>query len=346
MHETTTTIKGVEQTKEEEEDIMMNGGRNHAETIIPMLAATTTTTTNNDDNVCVCCPSCCSTSSCRQCWFYWRNMMLYWSVGHIAAIQNNYYQRLKKATAMVAATSTTTATRTTEIKYDGTPTRFLHTMLALGVTIVCQLELNTRYTDHGRGGRNCKSFNGDSESSAIALTWPVVKKRWIPVLMFAICNGFFETCIFLATYDFGKSLVGGNGSAESNSNSNTTCSIVLGFTFYYFYMALIHVFFWLPYGLPPHTVEEYHTHQLMKKSNNESKSMATISTKTTTNILPPRPPPFHKHGLPLLTIISITWLSVYEIYHDLLTVCLLHCVVDFCLATKIRLQLPPGTTNI
>ena len=76
--------------------------------------------------------------------------------------------------------------------------------------------------------------------------------------------------------------------------------ILFGFAVFYFYSALIHALFWEPIVFPKH-IRQY-------------------------------APPFHTHDLPVLTILSISWLLLYEVYGDILAVCMLHSVQDFLVA--------------
>ena len=293
-------------------------------------------------------PTASSRSSCK-CWSYWRNMILYWTVGHGVAMRNNYYNKLW--TVVVSAAKGYDVTKNDDGDNVGRkasyPPYIFHFGVALIVTVFCQRELNTRYTDFGRRASIEPQIDKSSSSSSPTSLLPSYLQRrilllfytWAPVVIFTVCNGFFETFIFLATYDYGKSLVcDTNGSSSSSSSRESASCVLTGFMFYYFYMALIHILFWLPFGLPPHTIEEYQKSQMNKSTTN------FIAQRQST------PAPFHKHGMPLLTIISVAWLSFYEMYDNdddgddigvgLLGVCLLHCVVDASMATNIRLQLP------
>jgi hypothetical protein len=120
--------------------------------------------------------------------------------------------------------------------------------------------------------------------------------------VFAISNGIFETLWFLAVYDFGRVVLG------TALTLSTIWAIGLGWTLYYVYSAVIHVAFWLPHVFPNHT-----------------KASA---------------PPFHLHGLPLLTVISVPWFIIYEQYHDVGFICFLHAIMDGWVAWNIGLPGP------
>ena len=62
----------------------------------------------------------------------------------------------------------------------------------------------------------------------------------LAVLVFAVCNGIFETMLFLASFDLGREYFNGR--------------FMAGFMTFSIYSALIHVFFWLPHGFPRHVL--------------------------------------------------------------------------------------------
>ena len=150
----------------------------------------------------------------------------------------------------------------------------------------------------------------------------------VPVsLVFGVMNGIVETMIFIAVYDqgcnLGKWLLSNNdegnhydrGVETSNTiaataaTANYTSSKAVGYFIFCLYSAMAHVLFWLPRALPPH-----------------------LRTDA---------PPFHKHGLPPLLLMSATWLLVYEVSNGTLIVpCVLHMYVDYRLATEIGLPGP------
>jgi hypothetical protein len=86
-----------------------------------------------------------------------------------------------------------------------------------------------------------------------------------------------------------------------------------GFSSFSLYSALIHAKFWLPHGFPQH--------------------------------LPPTAPPFYKHGLPALILMSATWMKLYASTGDVFFVCLCHGLTDFFAARKIALQSPFSSTR-
>jgi len=90
--------------------------------------------------------------------------------------------------------------------------------------------------------------------------------------------------------------------------SNRWMGIFLGWTLYYIYNAVIHVGFWLKLVFPDHTRTDA--------------------------------PPFHKHGLLLLTILSIGWIGMYEFTHDVAFICCLHVIIDGWASWSMGLQGP------
>jgi hypothetical protein len=133
------------------------------------------------------------------------------------------------------------------------------------------------------------------------------KPDYVATIVFTVANSIYETLAFLFVYDFGRKHL-----SEMYSLSRGT-GIGVGFTCYYFYSALIHVLFWLPLVFPKHTK--------------------------------PKAPPFHKHGLPLLTIMSIAWFGIYEVYEDIAFVCALHAIVDGWGGFNMGLQGPFATAG-
>ena len=150
----------------------------------------------------------------------------------------------------------------------------------------------------------------------------------VPVaLVFGVMNGTIETMIFIALYDQGSNLrkwllstndedyhydrdaETSNTMTPTAAATNYTSRKVVGYVVFCLYCAMVHVLFWLPRALPPH-----------------------LRTDA---------PPFHKHGLPPLLLMSAAWLLVYEVSNGTLTVpCVLHMYVDYSLATEIGLPGP------
>jgi hypothetical protein len=83
---------------------------------------------------------------------------------------------------------------------------------------------------------------------------------------------------------------------------------IFGFFTFVVYAGLIHVLFWLPLAFPLH-----------------------IQTDAK---------PFLIHGLPALIAMSVMWLYLYEMYDDILLVCVLHATIDTWTAVKIALPPP------
>lgn len=109
-------------------------------------------------------------------------------------------------------------------------------------------------------------------------------------LLFTLANAVFETFCFLGSYDLGRHYL------QRKLGLSKVMGIAAGWSIYYCYSAMIHVLFWLPIAFPKHI--KVHA------------------------------PPFHKHGLPILSVISIAWFGIYENYEDIFFVCLLHSIVD------------------
>lgn len=120
--------------------------------------------------------------------------------------------------------------------------------------------------------------------------------------VFALCNGILETFCFLGMYNLGRVVL------RETFSLSKPWAIFLGWNLYYIYSALIHVLFWLPLAFPQHTK--------------------------------PTAPPFHLHGLPLLTVMSMAWFIVYEMYNDVMFVCTMHMIIDAWAAWNIGLQGP------
>ena len=81
-----------------------------------------------------------------------------------------------------------------------------------------------------------------------------------------------------------------------------------GAALYYVYAAVIHVFFWMPCVFPKHTR--------------------------------PDASPFFPFGLLYLTIISIGWFVLYEVFGDVSGFCVLHFITDFWATFNMGLQGP------
>lgn len=121
-------------------------------------------------------------------------------------------------------------------------------------------------------------------------------------LVFAVANGVFETVLFLAAYDLGRHSIAGT------LRLPRSLAIFLGFLLWFIYSGFIHAFFWMPNALPNHIAE--------------------------------KAPPFVSHGLPLLTIISLAWILLYETTGDAVAICLCHGIVDLMFAWKTCLPCP------
>jgi hypothetical protein len=114
---------------------------------------------------------------------------------------------------------------------------------------------------------------------------------FLAITIYSLFNGVFETFMFFAVYDCGRK------DLAKMFGLTDRVAIGLGFSIYFVYAALIHSLFWLPLVFPRHIVDTA--------------------------------PPFLTHGLPNLTLVSVCWLGLYEIFEDVLFVCFLHCIQDF-----------------
>lgn len=85
-------------------------------------------------------------------------------------------------------------------------------------------------------------------------------------------------------------------------------SIILGFASFSIYSGIIHKKFWEQHVFPIHTK--------------------------------PTAPSFVRTGLPLLVIMSASWLTLYELTHDILSICISHFVVDFWAGYQMGLPSP------
>ena len=50
--------------------------------------------------------------------------------------------------------------------------------------------------------------------------------------------------------------------------------------------------------------------------------------------------PFVRKGLPEVTIMSVSWMALYALTHDIASVCILHGIFNFCTAWTMGMQLP------
>ena len=141
-------------------------------------------------------------------------------------------------------------------------------------------------------------------------------KSWRSILasfIKAASNGTFETILMLVAYDFGAVWlnriisISGTGTTAA-AGTLTTKAATLGFLTFFCYSGLIHAFFWLPKALPPH--------------------------------IRPGGKPFHVRGLPLLSLLSVSWLAMYVFTKDIAFVCVLHFLFNFYGAMVMGLQLP------
>jgi hypothetical protein len=110
------------------------------------------------------------------------------------------------------------------------------------------------------------------------------------LVVFALSNGTAETMLFLASYD-GCKIV-----AAMMRSCPHVVQMAFGFLGFSIYSALIHDMFWLKMVFPPH--------------------------------IKPDAKPFLSHGLPFLLFVSACWFYVYEVYGDVLSVIILHAIVD------------------
>jgi len=187
----------------------------------------------------------------------WDNMALYWAIGHFIGMREGYLTKMLQLPSL---------------------SKPIAIIIALVGTLLCQQELNTRYTKFER------------------------KTDYPATTVFAIANGIWESFLFLFTYDLGRKYL-----AQAFSFSKRA-AISAGFTSYIIYASVIHVGFWLPSGFPKHVKDGA--------------------------------PPFQKHGLPLLFVISGIWFYIYEKFNDVALFCILHTIVDAWVALNIGLQSP------
>lgn len=96
--------------------------------------------------------------------------------------------------------------------------------------------------------------------------------------------------------------------ARQIQNVHKIVTVTIGFTLFSIYSALVHEHFWLPHALPPH--------------------------------VKPDAPPFTNTGLPYLIIMSIGWFFLYEIQGDILSICIIHFMIDVWAASVMSLPSP------
>ena len=146
-------------------------------------------------------------------------------------------------------------------------------------------------------------------------------KSWRSILasfIKAASNGTFETIMMLVAYDFGAVWLNriisiSAAGTTAAAGTLTTKAATLGFLTFFCYSGLIHAFFWLPKALPPH--------------------------------IRPGGKPFHVRGLPLLSLLSVSWLAMYVFTKDIAFVCVLHFLFNFYGAMVMGLQLPSFETK-
>lgn len=131
------------------------------------------------------------------------------------------------------------------------------------------------------------------------------KFHWFPVVIFGLMNGIFETVMFLASYDAGRML------AKDVLGLSTPAEVTtFAFSTFSIYSAMIHAKFWVPHGFPRNEL--------------------------------PDAKPFHTHMLPFLTLISMSWLELYEMTGrgDVMFLCILHGITDALGAAKMCMASP------
>jgi hypothetical protein len=135
-------------------------------------------------------------------------------------------------------------------------------------------------------------------------------KSWRSILasfIKAASNGTIETILMLVAFDLGAVWLNRIISISA-AGTLTIKAAALGFLTFFCYSGLIHAFFWLPKALPPH--------------------------------IRPGGRPFHVRGLPLLSLLSVSWLAMYVFTKDIAFVCVLHFLFNFYGAMVMGLQLP------
>ena len=135
-------------------------------------------------------------------------------------------------------------------------------------------------------------------------------KSWRSILasfIKAASNGTIETILMLVAFDLGAVWLNRIISISA-AGTLTIKAAALGFLTFFCYSGLIHAFFWLPKALPPH--------------------------------IRPGGKPFHVRGLPLLSLLSVSWLAMYVFTKDIAFVCVLHFLFNFYGAMVMGLQLP------
>lgn len=122
-------------------------------------------------------------------------------------------------------------------------------------------------------------------------------------LLFGVCNGTAETALFLAAHDLGRHCLSQLLGLKSKVWADT-----VGMATFFAYSAAIHALFWLPHALPQHVKDGA--------------------------------PPFVSVALPLLTLMSASWVLLYENTGDVGFLCTLHALVDVSHALSIALPRP------
>jgi hypothetical protein len=131
----------------------------------------------------------------------WMYMAAYWAVAFFVGWKKGYLQQL-------------------HLHHDVT----LWHIVALHVTIFCQMAFNTRFDRHDRIPN---------------LFWSA---------LFAAFNGLCETFCFLYSYDLGRH--------HRFSHDRPWVGMLLGWNVYFIYNALIHAKFWLTRAFPPDHIKQ------------------------------------------------------------------------------------------
>ena len=197
----------------------------------------------------------------------WTYMLLYWMAGAVVGMYFGYFAKFWPLFPTFHDSDTWCF--------------FCYYAVAALVTLACQPALLRRF---GRFGR---------------------RPSWVASILFALCNGTFETILFAVTYDAGKLV--------ARYACGTRCSkwilVTTGFVAYMIYSAFIHAEFWLPRAFPRHAL--------------------------------PDAPPFHTTMLPALVAVSAAWLLVlYEPTHNVGAVASLHVIMNACFAWHMALPAP------
>jgi hypothetical protein len=125
-------------------------------------------------------------------------------------------------------------------------------------------------------------------------------------VVFPVCNGIFETILFILSFDIPAKLCFRDlpPVLEVGWTWKHILQFIVGFTTFCIYSGLIHALFWVKWVFPPHPKGMPPRHR---------KSKTVIQTGQL---------------VPMLTVMSLAWFLLYYIYQDVWIIVACHMIVD------------------